>query len=101
MSCFVNGKMYTWKPSLPDRWMDSGFSIWHDDLSALQKHGYGLGSSKMSLVMSGDFLVCLEQHTQPTKTGLLSYVKFLTKHGRIGWCIIQPENSSDWKLVTE
>lgn len=98
MSCFVNGKMYTW--NTPLAWWTE-FSMWHDDLSALLKHGCGLGSSEMSLIMSGDFLVCLEQHTEPTTTGLLSYVKFLTKYGRIGWCIIQPENSSDWKLVTE
>ena len=100
MSCFVNGKMYTWNTSLA-WWSLRGFTMWHDDLSALRKHGCGLGSSEMSLVMSGDFLVCLEQHTEPTKTGLFSYVKFLTKHGRIGWCIIQPENISDWKLITE
>lgn len=100
MSCnFVAGKMYTWKPPLSDRWTDSGFSIWHEDIAELLIHRGSNLSAIYSLVMSGDFVVCLEEHTEHKHKE--HYVKFLTAHGRIGWCIIDTSYILDWKLVTE
>lgn len=102
MSCFVNGKMYTWKPPLSDRWTDMGFSIWYEDIAELLIHRGANLSANYSLIMSGDFVVCLEEHTEHTEHKHKEhYIKFLTKHGRIGWCIIAPSYISDWKLVTE
>ncbi len=99
MDSFVNGKMYTWKPPLSDRWTDSGFSIWYEDLAELLIHRGANFTAKNGLIMSGDFVVCLEQNTEHYHKE--HYIKFLTKHGRIGWCIINPSYIHDWKLVTE
>jgi hypothetical protein len=99
MSCFVNGKMYTWKPPLSDRWTDMGFSIWYEDIAELLIHRGASFSANHNLIMCGDFVVCLEQH--PEHKHKEHYIKFLTKHGRIGWCIIAPSYMLDWKLVTE
>ena len=102
MSCnFVAGKMYTWKPKppLPDRWTDNGFTIWHEDIAELLIHRGASSSGNYSLVRCGDFVVCLEQHTEHKHKE--HYIKFLSAHGRIGWCIIGPSYISDWKLVTE
>ena len=99
MDSFVIGKRYAWEPPPTLH----GFSIWHEDLAALLEHKGAGGNAKMGLVMPKEVLVCLEQHTEHdhAETGLLYYVKFLTKYGDIGWCMIQPSYIRDWKLVTE